>query len=110
MMRLEQLPLHWTPEYEAAPALRKIKKISEVWGFENVQFIILYGSVTQGNATPVSDIDICFYYNGPRDDASRFRFEVISQLGDRFDLQVFQQLPLYVRMEVLKVSCCFTGI
>ncbi len=54
-------------------------------------------------STPDSDLDICIYFKGTNDEASRFRFEVLSQIGnDRFDVQIFQQLPLYVRIQVLK--------
>ena len=93
----------WTKEYEALPVLRKLKGISHIQGFEKVQFIIFYGSAACGKATPDSDLDICIYFEGINDEASRFRFEVLSKIGDeRFDVQIFQQLPLYVRIQVLK--------
>jgi uncharacterized protein len=93
----------WTKEYEALPVLQKLKAISHIKGFEKVQFIIFYGSATCGDATPDSDLDISIYFESTNDKASRFRFEALSQIGDdRFDIQIFQQLPLYVRIQVLK--------
>ena len=93
----------WTKEYEALPVLRKLKGISHIQGFEKVQFIIFYGSAACGKATPDSDLDISIYFEGINAEASRFRFEVLSKIGDeRFDVQIFQQLPLYVRIQVLK--------
>lgn len=80
-----------------------VGRIKNVEGFDNVQFIILYGSVAEGRSTSRSDIDICIGYDGEEKEASRFRFKVLSELfEDRYDVQIFQLLPLYVRKEVLK--------
>lgn len=50
-----------------------------------------------------SDIDLCIYYDGNRDEAAQFRYAVLCRLpGFRYDIQIFQMLPLYVRVEVLK--------
>ena len=74
-----------------------------VEGFEKVRFIILYGSVADGQAKAGSDVDLCIYYDGDREEASRFRFAVLSELCDnRYDIQIFSHLPLYVRTEVLR--------
>ncbi|MFW6194822.1 MAG: nucleotidyltransferase domain-containing protein [Halobacteriota archaeon] len=79
--------------------LRKIKKAE---GFEKVQFVILYGSAVQGGMTKDSDIDLCIYYEGTSKEALEYRFKVLSELSNGFDVQIFQLLPLYVRVEVLK--------
>ncbi|MGC9443575.1 MAG: nucleotidyltransferase domain-containing protein [Candidatus Methanospirareceae archaeon] len=82
---------------------RELGRIKSIDGFERVRFIFLYGSAAEGRLRPDSDIDLCFYYDGSAEEAARFRFTVLSELaGDRYDVQIFQQLPLYVRMEVLK--------
>jgi len=76
-------------------------------GGEKVRFIILYGSASDDRMKEGSDIDICVYYEG--DDASEFRLKVLSELfEDIYDIKVFQQLPLYLRMETLqgKVLYC----
>ena len=77
--------------------------MQKIPGFEQVEFIILYGSAAEKRMTATSDVDLCMYYNGDREEASRFRHKVLSLLpGTLFDIQVFQQLPLYVRVEALK--------
>ena len=77
--------------------------------FNRVRFVILFGSAAIGKARETSDLDLCFYYEGTRDEGEQFRFAALSELfDDRYDIQIFSNLPLYVRMEVLKgrvVSC-----
>jgi predicted nucleotidyltransferase len=81
-------------------ALERLKTIE---GFEKIRFIILYGSVAEGRARAGSDIDLCIYYDAGREEAARFRFSALSELADdRYDIQIFSLLPLYVRTEVLR--------
>lgn len=83
--------------------------MQKIPGFEHVQFIILYGSAAEERMTASSDIDLCMYYDGDRDEAARFRHNVLSLLsGKHFDIQVFHELPLYIRVEVLKGIPVFT--
>ncbi len=80
-----------------------IEKIKNIEGFEKVKFIILYGSASEGRMIEGSDIDLCIYYDGDPEEASGFRFEVLSELfDDIYDVQIFQQLPIYMRGDVLK--------
>ena len=80
-----------------------IGKIKDMECFEKVQFIMLYGSAAKGRMTKGSDIDLCIYYEGTPEEASRFRFTVLAELFDEaYDVQIYQLLPLYVRKEVLK--------
>lgn len=82
---------------------RALKVIKSRDDFDNVQFIILYGSVSENKDQEGSDIDLCVYYNGNQDEASRFRLETLSELlNDDYDLQIFNHLPLYIRKDVLK--------
>jgi uncharacterized protein len=86
-------------------ALQQIERYS---GFENVQFIILYGSAGEDRMTGESDIDLCLYYDGDLDEAAQFRHAILSGLsGTRFDIKIFQSLPLYVRLEVLRGTPVF---
>lgn len=86
-----------------------LKTMQQVPGFEQVQFIILYGSAAEERMTAESDIDLCIYYDGDRTEAAHFRHKVLSALpGTHYDIQVFQQLPLYVRVEVLRGTPVFT--
>ncbi|MCM2465541.1 nucleotidyltransferase domain-containing protein [Methanoculleus oceani] len=80
-----------------------LERLKTVEGFEKVRFIILYGSVAEGRARAGSDLDLCIYYDGDREEAARFRFAALSELpDDRYDIQIFSLLPLYVRTEVLR--------
>ncbi|MFO7966479.1 MAG: nucleotidyltransferase domain-containing protein [Archaeoglobaceae archaeon] len=79
-----------------------IGKIRGLEGFDKVQFVILYGSAVRGGMTKESDIDLCIYYEGNPKEALEYRFKVLSELCEGLDVQIFQLLPLYVRIEVLK--------
>ena len=85
----------------------RITLLSRLPGFDRVQFIMLHGSALTGGTG--SDIDLCVYYDGDRDESSRFRVQALSQPGpDLFDIQIFSELPLYVRREVLKGEVVFS--
>ncbi len=77
--------------------------VDKIKSFEEVQFIILYGSSAEERMTDESDVDMCVGYDGDKEGASRFRYEILSELfADEYDVQIFQLLPLYVRKEVLR--------
>ncbi|MCK9632661.1 MAG: nucleotidyltransferase domain-containing protein [Methanoregula sp.] len=85
-----------------------LKTIEQLNGYGHVQFIILFGSAGENRMTGESDIDLCLYYDGDPADAAQFRHAILSALpGTRYDVQVFQSLPLYVRVEVLKGTPLF---
>jgi len=84
-------------------ARHALERMRTIEGFEKIRFIILYGSVAEGRSREGSDIDICIYYDGDREEAARFRFAALSELtDDRYDIQIFSHLPLYLRTEVLR--------
>ena len=65
--------------------------------------VILFGSMARGDAGPGSDVDICLVLDGKATDslaASRTRLDY-AMYWDA-DVQVFEQLPLYVRRRVLR--------
>ena len=74
-----------------------IKKI----GGEKIKFVILYGSTIEGKQTPLSDVDIAVYYEGSKEERFKFRMEVLGSVNDKFDIQTFQDLPLYIRKEII---------
>jgi uncharacterized protein len=79
---------------------RAVKKILALGG-PQIRFIILYGSANEGRMKEDSDIDISVYYDDA--DASEFRLKVLSDLfDDVYDIKIFQQLSLPIRMQVLK--------
>ena len=96
--RSPEVPRQIRDRVEAA-----LHKMSRVPGFGRVRFVLLYGSTAENRMTKESDIDLCVYYDGDYEEAARFRHAVLSGLpGNRYDVQIFQHLPLYVRVEALK--------
>ena len=79
-----------------------VEKLLELDGDKSIQFIVLFGSQALGNATPLSDVDIAVYYEGPPEKRFAFRRNALGYLPDAIDLHIFQDLPLYVQKEVLK--------
>ena len=85
---------------------RAVQKIKSLGG-PKVRFIILYGSASEERMKEDSDIDISVYYDDV--DASEFRLNVLSELfDDIYDIKIFQQLPLPLRMQVLKGKILFS--
>ncbi len=80
-----------------SPVVNLIKKI----GGEKIKFVILYGSVVEGKQTPLSDVDIAVYYEGNKEERFKFRMEVLGSVNDKFDIQTFRDLPLYIRNEII---------
>ncbi len=79
-----------------------MKKLKERNDFDRVKFVILFGSQAEGRANKMSDYDFAVYYGGDNRERFDFRISFGGILPDNFDLQIFQDLPLYVRKEVLK--------
>lgn len=71
-------------------------------GGKKIRFIVLYGSLAEGNQTRLSDIDIAVYYDGSKEERFKFRMKILGRVNDEFDIQTFQDLPLYIRREVLR--------
>ena len=59
--------------------------------------ILLYGSYVKGEETKRSDIDICLVMP-----SERVLNEVFSKLGGKYDIKVFEELPLYIRISIIK--------
>jgi len=77
--------------------------VDKIKDFDEVQFIILYGSASEERDSENSDVDLCIGYEGDEEEASRFRYDILSELfADKYDVQIFQLLPIYVKKEVLK--------
>lgn len=95
----------WEAESRIRTAVEQIKTLDEE---ERVQFIILFGSSAVGNRNVMSDIDLAVGYQGDQEERFDFRLNVSGELPDDFDVQIFQDLPLYLRKEVLKGEILFT--
>ena len=79
-----------------------MKKLREMPDFNRVKFVILFGSYAENRQNNLSDIDFAVYYNGNAKERFNFRKKMLGFTQNNFDIQVFQDLPLYVRKEVLR--------
>ena len=72
---------------------------------EEVLAVFLFGSVIREEQTPLSDIDLCLVLvpkHTPIEPIA-FSHKRLDYLKNfTFDIQIFQQLPLYVRRRILK--------
>ena len=78
------------------------KIVEKVMKDGDVLAMMLFGSYARGEK--FSDIDICIIMQPKNFNAlslSKKRLEYLTDFPD-YDVRVFQQLPLYVRMRVLK--------
>lgn len=76
--------------------------LKEMPEFKKVKFVFLFGSIIYGKPTKSSDVDFAVYYEGNDNERFKFRLKLSEKLPDKFDIQIFQDLPLYIRKEVLK--------
>lgn len=77
--------------------------INRVRADEDILAVILFGSHARGEGGAASDLDICLVL-WPRShsdlELSRKKLEYLVSFD--FDIQIYQQLPLYIRRRVLK--------
>ena len=79
--------------------LRKLKKMPD---FNNVEFVIFYGSQVNGDANKMSDYDFVIFYRGNKQERFEFRVRLLGEVSDNFDVKTFQDLPVYIQKEALK--------
>lgn len=77
-----------------------VAKIKDIGG-DSIKFIVLYGSAAKGRSTNLSDIDIAVFHSGDKRDRFQFRMKILGRIGDQFDIQTYQDLPLYIQNEIL---------
>ena len=70
--------------------------------FPQIEFIILFGSCLGDYHYADSDIDICIYIQDRKEKLAEIRLNLLKRIEDKFDIQIFKLLPLYVQIEVLK--------
>jgi len=80
-----------------------IAKIRDIGGAK-IKFIVLYGSAAKGKSTGLSDIDIAVYYDGDKRERFEFRVKILGRVGSKFDIQTFQDLPLYIQKDTLSTG------
>ncbi len=79
-----------------------MKELNKITDFNRVKFVILFGSYSKGKETKLSDIDLAIYYEGNKAERYNFRKKMMGILPDSLDVQIFQDLPLYIQIEILK--------
>jgi len=79
-----------------------LEKLRDIEYFSRIEFVIIYGSSLGSYHLDDSDIDICVYINDKSENLSRIRLNLIKSFSSEFDIQVYQLLPLYIQIEVLK--------
>ena len=79
-----------------------LKQLENTKLFSKVEFVILYGSSLSSYYLDDSDIDLCLYIDEEKELLSRIRLELLKKSIEKFDIQMFQLLPLYVQIEILK--------
>ena len=77
-----------------------ISKIKD-FGGDRIKFIVLYGSAVKRRNTTLSDIDIAVFHSGDKRERFQFRMKILGRIGNKFDIQTYQDLPLYVQNEIL---------
>jgi predicted nucleotidyltransferase len=84
--------------------------VKQADGDSKVLAVILFGSTARGDRRDTSDVDVCLVLQ-----PSRYSPEVLMEIRLQYlaafaaDIQIFQQLPIYLRQRVLKegkVLCC----
>ena len=76
--------------------IEKIKKDFEEFK-DRVFGILLYGSYAKDEYTKRSDIDICLV--GVDKDTY---MEILGKLGNKYDIKIFEELPLYIKIDIIK--------
>jgi len=79
-----------------------IEKLKKMPDFSKVKFVFLFGSQVNKRANKFSDYDFVVYYDGDKRKRFNFRIKLLGNLPDNFDVQIFQDLPLHVRINVFK--------
>ncbi len=80
-----------------AKIIEKAKKDKDILA------VSIFGSFARGEKN--RDIDVCLILKqGVKNSLlmSKKKLEYLSEFSDKFDIKVFQQLPLYIRHRVLK--------
>jgi hypothetical protein len=86
--------------------LKKLEKIKEkAIKDKDVLGVILFGSYARKKSKPFSDIDVCIVLQPKKFDnlfMTNKRLEYLELVPDKYDIQIFQQLPIFIRTRILK--------
>jgi len=64
--------------------------------------VLLYGSWATGESHEMSDIDICIVAPSVEDKTALWRRAIAAIRDDRYDIRIFELLPLYLQMAVIE--------
>lgn len=80
-----------------------LKELRNTKNFPRIEFIILYGSYLNEYHFDDSDIDLCIYIEDDDErKLAKIRLNLLKKFDDKLDIQMFQLLPMYVQIEVLR--------
>jgi predicted nucleotidyltransferase len=65
---------------------------------DEVEGVLLFGSAAKGELTKRSDIDIALV----RPSTRNVLFRVFERLGGKYDIKIFDDLPLHIKMDIIK--------
>ena len=77
--------------------LREIKKDLEFIK-EEVEGVLLFGSAAKGELSKRSDIDLALV----RPSNKSVLFRVFERVGGKYDVKIFDDLPLHIKMDIIK--------
>lgn len=76
---------------------------------DEIEFIMLYGSVASGTCLADSDIDLALGMRGTRDFHISISKEIIlNKPYEEVDIRIFDILPIYIQKDVLKGVIVYT--
>jgi len=79
-----------------------LEEIKKTKYFSRIEFIALFGSYLTEYHIDESDIDICIYIKDNKKNLAEIRLDLLGRFDNRLDIQLFDLLPLYIQIEVLK--------
>ncbi|MEK6893598.1 MAG: nucleotidyltransferase domain-containing protein [Nanoarchaeota archaeon] len=79
-----------------------IKLMEKIKADNDIIAVLLFGSLARNESN--RDIDICLVLNKKFTnlEMSKKRLSYVSLVSNKIDIQIFQQLPLYIRKRILK--------
>jgi hypothetical protein len=88
---------------QSRDAVALTKLVEDVKNDRDVLAVILFGSEARGEARAGSDVDVCLVLEDKRLDTLGQSQKRIAYLASYdFDIQIFQQIPLHLRVRVLR--------
>ncbi|TFF87763.1 MAG: nucleotidyltransferase domain-containing protein [Promethearchaeota archaeon] len=79
-----------------------LEEIKSTEYFSKIEFIVLYGSYLSKYYLEDSDVDICLYIQDDKKNLSKIRLDLLTKFDHTFDIQIYQLLPIYIQVKVLK--------